>query len=58
MARLSKALYHAVIRNGNRLMPPVMGALKDRLYLGHPVHLAHLRVAMKLYPFLRRQILP
>ena len=35
------------------LMPPLHRTFHDILYIRYPVHVAHLRVAMKLYPFLK-----
>ena len=58
MIRIRKSLRHSMVCDGNRLMSPVMGPFYQILYLGHTVHIAHFRMAVQLYPFLRRRVLP
>ncbi len=52
MVGVRKCLYIPMVRYGNRLMPPFLGALDDGLDLRHAVHIAHFRMAMELHPFL------
>ena len=58
MIGVRKGLHHAVIGNGDRRMPPLIGALYQILRLGNAVHIAHLRMTVKLYSLLRRSVLP
>ena len=57
MVRVRECLCHTVIRDSDRGMAPVMGALYDILHLGDSVHIAHLCMAVKLHTFDRTQIL-
>ena len=49
MVRVRECLCHAVIRDSDRRMAPVMGALYDILHLGDSVHIAHLCMAVELH---------
>ena len=53
-----KSLCHAVIRNGNRLVSPLGGALDQVAGRGHRVHRAHLGVQMQFHPLFFGVILP
>ncbi len=50
MVRIRERLYHAVVGNGDGRMSPLVSPLYDILCLGHPVHIAHLRMTVKLHP--------
>ena len=58
MIGVRECLGHAVIRNGNGRMAPVVGALHNVLHLGHSVHIAHFRMAVKFHPLHRAQVIP
>ena len=46
-----------MIRDGNRLMSPVMGSSHQILHLGNAVHITHLCMTVKLHSLLRRRII-
>ena len=48
-----KRLNHAVVRDGDRFMPPGSGRFYDGLHIADRVHRAHLRMAVQLHPLLR-----
>ncbi len=50
MVRVGKGLHDPVVGDGDRRMPPFVGALHDILRLGDAVHIAHLRMTVKLHP--------
>ena len=50
MVRIGKRLHDPVVGDGNRRMSPFIGSLHDILRLGNTVHIAHLRMAVKLHP--------
>ena len=58
MICIRKSLYHAVIRNGNRRMPPLVGALDNVLCLRNPVHIAHLGVTVQFHSLFHGSIHP
>ena len=51
MVGIRECLHNTVIRNGDRRMSPFIGTLHNILSLGNTVHIAHLRMAVKLHPF-------
>ena len=50
MVGVRKRLHHAVIRDGDRRMSPLISPLDNILGLGHAVHIAHLRMTVQLHP--------
>ena len=58
MIGIREGLCHAVIRNSNGGMAPVVGAPHDVFHLRHPVHIAHLRMTVKFHTFCRTQVFP
>ena len=58
MVGVRECLDYSVVSDGNRLVSPVMGAFYKILYFRYSIHIAHLRMAMKLYPLFRSRILP
>ncbi len=50
MVRVGKGLHDPVIGDGDRRMPPFVGALHDIFRLRDAVHIAHLRMTVKLHP--------
>ena len=56
MVCLRKRLDHAVVRDGNGGMSPLVGALYQLRCVGDAVHIAHLRMAVQLHTFLRAGI--
>ncbi len=50
MVGVRKGLHHAVIRDGDRRMPPLISPLDNIPGLRHAVHIAHFRMAMQLHP--------
>lgn len=51
MVGIGKRLYHAMIRDGNRRMSPLISPLHDILGFRYPVHIAHFGMAVQLHPF-------
>ena len=58
MVGVRECLDYSVVSNGNRLVSPVMGTFYKILYFRYAIHIAHLRMAMKLYPLFRSRIIP
>ena len=52
-----EGLRHAVVRNGDGRVAPLIGPLHDVLHLGNPVHVAHLGMAVQLHPLAQAVIL-
>ena len=49
MICVRKRLSYTVIRDSDRRMSPVVGALYDIFHLGDSVHIAHLCMAVELH---------
>ena len=58
MIGIREGLHYAMVRNGDRLMSPVMCPRHKRLRLRYSVHITHFRVAVKLHTLLWAGILP
>ena len=57
MVGVREGLHHAVVRDGDGRMAPLIGALHDVLHLGNAVHVAHLGMAVQLHPLAEAVIL-
>ena len=57
MVGVRECLHHAVVRDGDRFMSPVMRPFYEILHFRHSIHIAHLGMAVKLHPLLRRGVL-
>ena len=53
MVRVRESLYIAVIRDGDRLVPPLHGAFYNILDIRDAIHIAHLRMAVQFHALLR-----
>ena len=58
MIGIGKCLNDAMVCNGNRRMPPLIGPLDQIFCIGHAVHITHLRMTMELHPFLLTVVHP
>ena len=52
MIGVREPLHHAVVRDGDGPMAPLVGALYDVLGLGYAVEIAHLGMAVELHPLM------
>ena len=57
MIGIRESLHHAVVRDGDGRMAPLIGPLHDVLHLGNAVHIAHLGMAVQLHPLAEAVIL-
>ena len=57
VVRIRERLCHAVVCDRDGGMSPVVRPLYNILYLGHAVHVAHLRMAVELHALCRAQVL-
>ena len=57
MIGVRESLHHAVVRDGDGRMAPLIGPLHDVLHLGNAVHIAHLGMAVQLHPLAEAVIL-
>ena len=57
MIGVREGLHHAVVRDGDGRMAPLIGPLHDVLHLGNAVHIAHFCMAVQLHPLAEAVIL-
>ena len=58
MFRIRKRLNHTVIGNRNRRVSPLLRAFYHLCGISHRIHITHLRMRVKFYPFHRSCICP
>ena len=58
MIGVRERLDNAVVGDRQRLVSPGNGRADEILHIGHTVHIAHLRVAVQLHPFLGAGVHP
>ena len=58
MIGVRERLDNAVVGDCQRLVSPGNGGADEILHIGHAVHVAHLRVAVQLHPFLGAGVHP